>query len=148
MVNLADGNVVNLTTEGSFPSWSPDGARIAFVSWRDSTAELYVMNADGSYPTRLTDNEGFDGSPGGFAWSPDGAEIAFARVVAGSREIYVVDADGSNPRRLTYNIGFLSALSWSHDGRRIAFDCRDDTHALAPNLRNQRRRHEFHPVDG
>ena len=129
VVNLADGNVVNLITEGSSPSWSPDGARIAFVGWRDSTTELYVMNADGLYPTRFTHNEGFDGSPGGFAWSPDGAVIAFARVVAGSREIFLVDADGSNPRRLTYNIGFISALSWSHDGRRIVFDCKDDTHA-------------------
>jgi Tol biopolymer transport system component/chitodextrinase len=128
VVNLADGNVVNLTTEGAYPSWSPDGARIGFVSWRDGTTELYVMNADGSYQTRLTHNEGFDGSPAGFAWSPDGAEVAFARVVAGSRELYVVSADGSNPRRVTYNVGFIGAMSWSPDGGRIAFDCRNDTY--------------------
>ena len=85
VVNLADGNVVKLTTEGHIPKWSPDGARIAFASVRDGTEELYVMNADGSYPTRLTKNEGFEAWRG-FAWSPDGAEIAFARAVPGSRE--------------------------------------------------------------
>lgn len=124
VMDLDDGNVVNLTTEGGSPSWSPDGARIAFVSWRDGTTELYVMNADGSYQTRLTHNVGF----GGFEWSPDGREIAFGRVVASSRELYVVNADGSNARRVTYNVGFIGAISWSHDGRRIAFDCKDDSY--------------------
>jgi Tol biopolymer transport system component/chitodextrinase len=129
VLNLADGNVVDLT-EGDNPKWSPDGARIAFRrQQRDGGAELYVINADGSYSTPLTHNEGFDGSPGGFAWSPDGVEIAFARVVASMYELYLVNADGSNPRRLTNNVGFGGELSWSPDGHRIAFDCWNDTYA-------------------
>ena len=38
------------------PAWSPDGARIAFYSERDGNAEIYVMNADGSGVTRLTNS--------------------------------------------------------------------------------------------
>jgi Tol biopolymer transport system component len=53
--------------EGSDPSWSPDGRRIAFVSKRDGNEQIYVMNADGSGQRRLTRNPGDDILP---AWSP------------------------------------------------------------------------------
>ena len=52
---------------GDRPSWPPDGQRIAFASLRDENSEIYVMNADGSGQTRLTDNPAADGSP---SWSP------------------------------------------------------------------------------
>jgi TolB protein len=59
----------------SSPSWSPDGGKIAFESDRDgSDSEIYVMNADGSDVTQLTNNNASDGSP---SWSPDGERIAF-----------------------------------------------------------------------
>jgi Tol biopolymer transport system component len=82
------------------PSWSPDGTRIAFDSTRDGNWELYVMNADGSGQTRLTDHPALDARP---VWSPDGRLIAFEseRVGRGLRRVYVMAADGSNVRRLT-----------------------------------------------
>ncbi|MCH8226405.1 MAG: PD40 domain-containing protein, partial [Chloroflexi bacterium] len=49
------------------PAWSPDGARIAFYSFRDGNGEIYTMNADGSNQTRLTFNDSSDWYP---AWSP------------------------------------------------------------------------------
>ena len=49
-------------------SWSPDGTRIAFGSNRDGNGEIYVMNADGSGQTRLTNNPAEDAVP---AWSPE-----------------------------------------------------------------------------
>ena len=72
------------------PSWSPDGGRIAFDSLRDGNGEIYVMNADGSGQTRLTDDPGFDGSA---SWSPDGSRIAFQSFRDGDAnpEIYVMN---------------------------------------------------------
>jgi hypothetical protein len=49
------------------PAWSPDGSKIAFVSYRDGNAEIYVMNADGSDETRITNDPGFQGQP---SWQP------------------------------------------------------------------------------
>ena len=74
------------------PVWSPDGHQIAFVSAPDRSQEIYVMNADGSPQTRLTNNLADDYSP---AWSPDGRQIAFISDRDGNNEIYVMNADGS-----------------------------------------------------
>ena len=59
-----------------------------------------MMNADGSNPTRLTQNRDFNAFP---AWSPDGTKIAFWSNRNNSSDIYVMNADGSNPTRLTYH---------------------------------------------
>ena len=102
---------------------SSTNGRIAFVSG----GEIYVMNADGSGQTNLTNNTAWDSSP---AWSPDGSKIAFVSSRDGNDEIYVVNADGSGVTRLTYNNerDFDWAPSWSPDGSKIAFTfcCLDD----------------------
>jgi len=100
------------------PVWSPDGARIAFVSARDGNAEIYVMNADGSEPVNVTRHPDTDESP---AWSPDGARIAFTSGRDGNAEIYVMNTDGSQQTRLTDNAAFDRSPAWSPDGARIAF---------------------------
>jgi Tol biopolymer transport system component len=69
-----------------------------FTSNRDGNAEIYVMNADGSGQTRLTDHPARDVGP---AWSPAGARIAFETNRDGNAEIYVMNADGSAPTNLT-----------------------------------------------
>ena len=56
------------------PSWSPDGTKIAFTSHMDDNREIYIMNADGSNQTRLTNEPTGDFYP---SWSPDGTRIAF-----------------------------------------------------------------------
>ena len=81
------------------------------------------MDADGSNPTRLTDNPGLDADP---AWSPDGTKIAFASFRDGNQEVYVMDADGSNPTRLTDNPASDIVPAWSPDGTKIAFASRRD----------------------
>jgi Tol biopolymer transport system component len=100
------------------PSPVTYGGRIAFLSGRDDNAEIYVMNADGSGQTRLTNNPAIDQNP---AWSPDGTRIAFISLSDGNMEIYVMNADGSGVTRLTDNPDFDRSPSWSPDGRRIAF---------------------------
>ena len=76
-------------------------ARIAFISDRDGNEELYVMNADGSDVTRLTDTGGHISYD--HRWSPDGRRIAFASDQSGNYEIYVMNSDGSGLVRLTDN---------------------------------------------
>ena len=105
---------------GSYPSWSPDGKRIAFVSWRDKKGkyDIYLMDADGKNQQRLTENPGYDRDP---SWSPNGERIAFVSDRDGNKEIYLMDADGKNQRRLTRNPSPDTNPSWSPDGKRIVF---------------------------
>ena len=81
-----------------YPAWSPDGTKIAFTSDRDGIPKIYVMNADGTNQTRITDNPASDEAP---AWSPDGSKIAFTSDRDGNPEIYVMNADGTDQTRLT-----------------------------------------------
>ncbi len=93
-------------------------ARIAFASMRDGNAEIYVMNADGTDQTRLTDNSTYDYGP---TWSPDGRRIAFESKRDGNLEIYVMNADGSGQTNLTNTPADERLPAWSPDGKRIAF---------------------------
>jgi hypothetical protein len=109
----------------SAPSWSPDGARVAFVSDRDGAADIWVMDSDGSNPVNLTRHEAKDHSP---AWSPDGEWIAFASVRDSLYwELYLMRADGSDLRRLTWWEDASDLWpTWSPDGTRLAFASKRD----------------------
>ncbi|HEX6045885.1 MAG TPA: S8 family serine peptidase [Pyrinomonadaceae bacterium] len=91
--------LTNLTGD-SRPRYSPDGSKIVFQSTRDGQSEIYVMNGDGSSPTRLTNNPALDTAP---SWSPDGTKILFTslRDDPMNPALYVMNADGSNQTRLT-----------------------------------------------
>ena len=130
VVNLDGTALQNLTNDGfgpcaddTAPAWSPDGSKIAFSTSRDCpNREIYLMNADGSGQTNLTNNAAADRSP---AWSPDGTKIAFARRVdpfVADDDIYVMNADGSGTAtNLTNNSQLDSQATWSPDGTKIAF---------------------------
>jgi hypothetical protein len=100
----------------------PQG-HIVFVSSRDGNDEIYVMNADGTGQTRLTNNAASDWEP---AWSPDGSKIAFASDRDGNWEIYVMNADGSGQTRLTTDPASDRYPAWSPDGSKIGFDSERD----------------------
>ncbi len=97
--------------------WSHDGSKFT-VTKRGSEDVIYIVSAEGSGHTRLTDYPAADVGP---VWSPDGAEIAFLsdRDVQLTFDIYVMNADGSNVTRLT-TVG-AGRFAWSPDGSRIAF---------------------------
>jgi Tol biopolymer transport system component len=125
----ADGTETRLTTTpGRFnldyrdPTWSPDGTKIAFTTNRDTRCQrvecyrIYVMNADGSEPAKLTDDRGGSFAP---KWSPDATRIAFISHRDGNYEIYTVNADGTGETRLTRNnVGDVNAV-WSPDSTKI-----------------------------
>jgi TolB protein len=100
------------------PSWSPGGNKIAFNSDRDGNWEIYVMDADGSNQTRLTDDPARDENP---SWSPDGAKIAFNSNRDGNSEIYIMNAYGSSQTGLTDSPARDMEPTWSPDGLKIAF---------------------------
>jgi TolB protein len=99
-----DGTLVKKVTSGPNgamnvePAVSQDGSKIAFSSDRVGRPMIYVMDADGSNPKRITFAGVFNSSP---SWSPDGKKIAFAGQSENHFDIFVVDADGTNMIRLT-----------------------------------------------
>jgi TolB protein len=91
------------------PSWSPDGSKIAFAAVRNvnrvdlwnANLDIFVMNADGTNPVRLTEDARFNWFP---SWSPDGKRIVFVRATHDDQttaDIYVMNADGTNLANLT-----------------------------------------------
>jgi Tol biopolymer transport system component len=120
VINVDGSGLIFLTGPDSFGpvSWSPDGTRIVFTSWRDGNDEIYIMNADGSNQTRLTDSPSWDL---GASWSPDGSLIVFTSGRTGISRVWVMNADGSNQSQVSdawdENIGRV----WSPDGTKIAF---------------------------
>ena len=110
------------------PDWSPDGRKIVFTrhSVTDNqinsvTAEIFVMNGDGTGLTRLTYNEEEERGP---SWSPDGTRIVYScRKGAGAHpyEICVMNADGSQQTRLTDNDVADLTPTFSPDGKKILF---------------------------
>jgi Tol biopolymer transport system component len=116
----ADGSDMNLIDKyGKNPVWSPDGSRIAFIiySYNVPNAYIYIVNADGTGMTNLTDANDID-KP---VWSPDGSRLAFESDRDGNFEIYVVNVDGTGVINLTNNPGLDKNPVWSPDGSRIAF---------------------------
>ncbi len=96
-------NLTEHTWQDYWPSWSPDGTKIAFMSNRENSFHLYIMNPDGSDQTRVTKlnvleiTEPYSGSnyytdryP---SWSPDGTKMAFGSKRDGNYEIYVIELD-------------------------------------------------------
>jgi TolB protein len=81
------------------PTWSPDGKQIAF-SWLGSSAELFVIDANGTKLRRVGRDLG-RGELGEPAWSPDGEWIAFAAEIGTSYDLFVIRPDGTGLRRLT-----------------------------------------------
>jgi TolB protein len=123
-VMRADGSGVtrltnSLAAASCCPAWSPNGLHIAFVSIGGDlgyeTAEIYVMNVDGSEAINLTPDAGQVYDP---TWSPDSTRIAFWSIIDG---IYVMNADGSGVTRLTNDYASDQQPAWSPDGTRIAF---------------------------
>jgi Tol biopolymer transport system component len=89
-------------------SWSPDGRRIAFDSYRTGRSEIYSMNADGSDLAQLTSG-GNNLEP---AWSPDGRLIAFASDRNGSRDLFLMAPDGTGQSALTTSFAFDERPDW------------------------------------
>lgn len=126
-ISLQSATLFN--TENSTPTPGVNG-KITFESNRDGNAEIYVMNADGSGQTNLTNHPAGEHNP---SWSPDGSRITFESDRDDGQnytsKIYVMNADGSNQQRLSSAAGDDYAPVWSPDGSKIAFTSYRDGNA-------------------
>ncbi len=100
------------------PAWSADGKKIAYTSYRNNRAGLYILNPfEGEIKEVVSKGTSF--AP---AFSPDGKKLAFCSTLEeGNPEIYVATSEGKKIKRLTFNKAIDTAPSWSPTSREIAF---------------------------
>lgn len=117
LIVRADGRHERLLTAGREPAWS-GGGRVAFVSDRAGTDDLYLVQATGRGLLRLTSSPALESEP---AWSPDGTRIAFVSLDAGLTDLYVLDVRTQAVVRLTQDAELEGSPAWSPSGDSIAF---------------------------
>lgn len=110
------------TREALQPTFSPDGAHLAFVSTSSGAPEIWMSRSDGALPVQLTNFRGPElGAP---QWSPNGKQIAFDSRVEDRAQIFLIDVDGGLPRRITVDRDHDAdhvVPRWSNDGRSIYY---------------------------
>jgi Tol biopolymer transport system component len=129
---LSDGDTAEYPTQpqrnvsqGSdvSPALSPDGRRLAFVSYRDGNAEIYLLDLLTGQLRNLTNHPAPDTSP---VWSPDGTQVAFESTRNGYQCISVIDLETGIIRDLTDHAYASQSPTWSPDSRRIVFQSKHD----------------------
>ena len=99
-------------------SWSPDGRRVAYVSFETGRPSIILQDIDGPNRERLTNFRGINGSP---VFSPDGKQLAMVLSRSGDPEVFVMDLETRKLRRITRHPAIDTEPSWSPDGRYLVF---------------------------
>lgn len=100
------------------PAWSPDGTRLAYVSFENKRAQIYIQEIATGKRELIASYPGLNGAP---AWSPDGARIALTLSKDGNPEIYVLGLAAKTLQRLTSNPAIDTEPVWSPDGSTLVF---------------------------
>jgi TolB protein len=118
----ADGEGEQVAASGKepiiSPAWSPDGTKVAYVSFEQRKPVVYVQNLMTGQRTVVANEKGNNSAP---SWSPDGTKLAVSLSKSGNTQIYIVNADGSGLRRLSNNSGIDTEPQFSADGQSIYF---------------------------
>ena len=101
------------------PAWSPDGSKIAYVSFENQgRPNIYIHDLATGTRRVVTRYEGINGAP---SWSPDGQKLAITLSRDGNPEIYTVNVNGGQLKRLTHHYGIDTEARWMPDGEHLVF---------------------------
>jgi len=101
------------------PAWSPDGRRIAYVSFEGSRSSIFVQTLRTGNRIKVSDRPGINGAP---SFSPDGRKLVITQGGRdGNLDIYVLDVTSRQTTRLTEHRAIDTEGTWSPDGRYIYF---------------------------
>jgi TolB protein len=100
------------------PSWSPDGKRIAFVSFKENRSSIKVIDVDSGEIENLTNFPGINGAP---RWSPDGQQMAVVLSVDGAPKIYILSLNAKTMYRLTDGGAIDTEPCWAPNGLELYF---------------------------
>ncbi len=98
--------------------WSPDGQRVAYVSFDTGRPSIILQDIDGPNRERLTNFRGINGSP---VFSPDGRQLAMVLSRSGDPEVFVMNLETRKLRRITRHPAIDTEPSWSPDGKYLVF---------------------------
>ena len=101
------------------PSWSPDGSKLAYVSFESGRSNVVVQSLDGKYRKVIANYKGINGAP---AWSPDGTKMALTLSKDGSADVYIMDLATKKLRRLTRNYSIETEAAWAANGNSLFFN--------------------------
>jgi len=110
--------VLNSTQPIMSPSWSPDGNRLAYVSFEKRKPEIYIQNLYSQQRDKVTSFKGINGAP---VWSPDGKKIALTLSKKGNPDIYILTLATKKLKQITKHWGIDTEPSWTPDGSELVF---------------------------
>lgn len=100
------------------PNWSPDGNRLAYVSFEEKRSQIFIQDIYTTVRTRITDYPGINSSP---KFSPDGNRLAMVLSKDGNPEIYIMDLASKRLERITRNRSIDTEPAWTPDGKSIVY---------------------------
>jgi TolB protein len=100
------------------PNWSPDGQRLAYVSFEKGNSAIYVQNVATGQRDLVSSGKGINGAP---AFSPDGRSLAMTLSYTGNPEIYIRDLATGQKRQLTQHWAIDTEPAWSPDSKWVYF---------------------------